>query len=112
MHGELPAMRKADEQPSATWWKAPARQCTPRAAQLGGGCWFQLRALWGWVICCSATFQKRAAVAFLKQKLPCLLGKVALRWAPLSGNSSAPQQHWQAESRWDVRAPRFKWARG
>jgi len=28
MHGELPAMRKADEQPSATWWKAPARQWT------------------------------------------------------------------------------------
>ena len=28
MHGELPAMREAEEQPSATWWKAPARQWT------------------------------------------------------------------------------------
>src|SRR6267154_4239481 len=29
MHGELPAMREADEQPSATsWWKAPVRQWT------------------------------------------------------------------------------------
>src|SRR6266581_8802239 len=28
MHGELPAMREAEEQPSATWWRAPARQWT------------------------------------------------------------------------------------
>src|SRR5437762_9396423 len=28
MHGELPAMKEAEEQPSATWWKAPARQWT------------------------------------------------------------------------------------
>src|SRR5712664_4784260 len=29
MHGELPAMREAEEQPSATsWWKAPVRQWT------------------------------------------------------------------------------------
>src|ERR1700686_3759297 len=28
MHGELPAMREAEEQHSATWWKAPARQWT------------------------------------------------------------------------------------
>src|SRR6202165_2252441 len=28
MHGELPAMREAEEQPSATWWKAPARHWT------------------------------------------------------------------------------------
>jgi CIC family chloride channel protein len=28
MHGELPAMREAEEQTSATWWKAPARQWT------------------------------------------------------------------------------------
>jgi chloride channel protein, CIC family len=28
MHGELPAMKQAKEQPSATWWKAPARQWT------------------------------------------------------------------------------------
>src|SRR5690242_3179575 len=28
MHGELPAMSEAEEQPSATWWKAPARQWT------------------------------------------------------------------------------------
>src|SRR5690349_4411923 len=28
MHGELPAMKEAEQQPSATWWKAPARQWT------------------------------------------------------------------------------------
>src|SRR5258707_12286404 len=29
MHGELPAMREAEEQPSSTsWWKAPVRQWT------------------------------------------------------------------------------------
>src|SRR6202158_4482450 len=28
MHGELPAMREAEEQPGATWWKAPGRQWT------------------------------------------------------------------------------------
>src|SRR5229473_397305 len=28
MHGELPAMREAEEQPGVTWWKAPARQWT------------------------------------------------------------------------------------
>src|SRR5437016_7293047 len=28
MHGELPAMKEAEEQPSAAWWKAPARQWT------------------------------------------------------------------------------------
>jgi chloride channel protein, CIC family len=28
MHGELPAMKEGEEQPSATWWKAPARQWT------------------------------------------------------------------------------------
>src|SRR5258708_26452837 len=28
VHGELPAMKEAEEQPSATWWKAPARQWT------------------------------------------------------------------------------------
>src|SRR6266851_1171379 len=28
MHGELPAMREAEEQPGATWWKAPRRQWT------------------------------------------------------------------------------------
>jgi len=28
MHGELPAMREAEEQPSAAWWKAPARRWT------------------------------------------------------------------------------------
>src|SRR5260370_8210893 len=28
LHGELAAMREAEEQPSATWWKAPRRQWT------------------------------------------------------------------------------------
>src|SRR6202158_3411937 len=28
LHGELPAMRESEEQPSATWWKAPGRQWT------------------------------------------------------------------------------------
>src|SRR6266576_1549356 len=28
MHGELPAMKEAEEQPSGHWWKAPARQWT------------------------------------------------------------------------------------
>src|SRR5438552_5191347 len=28
LHGELPAMKEAEEQPSAAWWKAPARQWT------------------------------------------------------------------------------------
>src|SRR5258708_29850868 len=28
MHGELRAMREAEEQPRTTWWKAPARQWT------------------------------------------------------------------------------------
>src|SRR5690348_12981138 len=28
VHGELPAMKEAEEQTSATWWKAPARQWT------------------------------------------------------------------------------------
>src|SRR5229473_8476592 len=28
MHGELPAMREAEDEPSSTWWKAPARRWT------------------------------------------------------------------------------------
>jgi len=47
MHGELPAMKEAEEQPSAIWWKAPARQWTLLYARTRGQVFLVLTLLIG-----------------------------------------------------------------